>query len=109
MSERDRLYLGHIQESIEKIQRYAAPGREHFMANQQAQDAIMRNFEIIGEAVKRLSSEVVNRTQDIPWHSIAGFRDVLIHGYMDVDLNQVWKVIERDLPDLREAVDYLLK
>ena len=79
------------------------------MATPQVQDAVMRNFEIIGEAVKRLSDTIIAQTQDIPWHSIAGFRDVLIHGYMDVDLNQVWKVIEDDLPNLKEAVDYLLK
>ena len=109
MNERDLLYLGHIQECIQKIQTYTAPGRDHFMTNPQAQDAVMRNFEIIGEAVKRLSDEVLDRTRDIPWHSIAGFRDVLIHGYMDVDLGQVWKVIENDLPNLKEAVDYLLK
>lgn len=109
MNEHDRLYLGHIQECIQKIEAYTAPGREHFLSNDQTQDAVMRNFEIIGEAVKRLSDQVLDRTRDIPWHSIAGFRDVLIHGYMDVDLNQVWKVIERDLPDLKEAVDYLLK
>jgi uncharacterized protein with HEPN domain len=58
---------------------------------------------------KRLSDQVLDRSEDIPWHQIAGFRNVLIHGYMDVDLDQVWNVIERYLPDLKEAVNYLLK
>ena len=79
------------------------------MSDDQAQDAIIRNFEIIGEAVKRLSDQVLDRSEDIPWHQIAGFRNVLIHGYMDVDLDQVWNVIERYLPDLKEATNYLLK
>ena len=109
MNEKDRLYLGHIAECIERIEEYIAPGRDHFMANHQAQDAVIRNFEIIGEAVKRLSDQVLERTQDIPWHQISGFRDVLIHGYMDVDIEQVWNVIERYLPNLKKAVDYLLK
>ena len=109
MNEKDRLYLGHIAERIDRIEKYAAPGRNHFMSDDQAQDAIIRNFEIIGEAVKRLSDQVLDRSEDIPWHQIAGFRNVLIHGYMDVDLDQVWNVIERYLPDLKEAVDYLLK
>lgn len=109
MSERDRLYLEHIQECIGRINDYAAPGREHFFKSTMAQDAVMRNFEIIGEAVKRLSDHVLDRTRDIPWHSIAGFRDVLIHDYMRIDLEEVWAAIENDLPDLKEAVDYLLK
>jgi uncharacterized protein with HEPN domain len=109
MNEKDRLYLGHIAECIERIEEYTAGGRDHFMDNHQAQDAVMRNFEIIGEAVKRLSDQVLERTQDIPWHQIAGFRDVLIHGYMRVDLKQVWNVIEQYLPNLKETVNYLLK
>lgn len=109
MSERDRLYLGHIQECIQKIEKYTAPGREQFLTDPQMQDAVMRNFEIIGEAVKRLSDEVINRTPDVEWHRIAGFRDVLIHGYMGINLNRVWNVIENDLHNLKEAVNYLLK
>jgi uncharacterized protein with HEPN domain len=107
VNEKDRLYLGHIVECIERIEEYAAPGRDHFMANHQTQDAVIRNFEIIGEAVKRLSDQALDRTQDIPWHQIAGFRDVLIHGYMDVDLTQVWNVVEHYLPNLKKAVHYL--
>jgi uncharacterized protein with HEPN domain len=109
VNEKDRLYLGHIAERIDRIEKYAAPGRNHFMSDDQAQDAIICNFEIIGEAVKRLSDQVLDRSEDIPWHQIAGFRNVLIHGYMDVDLDQVWNVIERYLPDLKEATNYLLK
>ncbi len=109
MNQRDRLYLTHIAECIERIERYAAPGHNHFMSSDQTQDAVIRNFEIIGEAVKQLSNEVLDQAQDIPWHRIAGFRDVLIHGYMNVNLDQVWNVIENDLSNLKEAVNYLLK
>ena len=109
MNERDRLYLGHIQECIQKIEAYTTPGREHFMSNSLTQDAVMRNFEIIGEAVKRLSDEVLDRTQDVPWREIAGFRNILIHDYMRIELDEVWAAIVNDLPGLKEAVDYLLK
>jgi len=105
----DRLYLAHIAERIERIEKYAAPGRDHFMSDEQTQDAIMRNFEIIGEAVNRMSDETLERTPDIPWHQIAAFRNVLIHGYMGVKLERVWNVIENDLYNLKEAVHYLLK
>jgi len=109
VNERDRLYLGHIAESIEWIEKFTAPGRDHFMTDRQMRDAVIRNFEIIGEAVKHLSDKVFDCTPDIPWRDIASFRDVLIHGYMNVDLSQVWKVIEDDLTNLKEAVNYLLK
>ena len=109
MNEKDRLYLGHIAERIERIEKFAAPGRDHFMSDEQAQDAIMRNFEIIGEAVKRLSDKVLDTTPDISWRDVAGFRDMLIHGYTRIDLEEVWAVITKDLPNLKEAVNYLLK
>lgn len=109
MNERDRLYLGHIQECVQKIEAYTAPGREHFLANPQVQDAVMRNFEIIGEAVNHISDQTLDRTPDIPWHQMSAFRNVLIHGYMGIKLERVWNVIENDLYNLKEAVDYLLK
>lgn len=109
MIDRDRLYLGHIAECIERIKEYTAPGRDHFMTSTLTQDGVIRNFEIIGEAAKHLSESTFERTTDIPWHRITAFRNILIHGYMDVDLEQVWNVIENDLQNLKEAVNYLLK
>ena len=79
----DRLYLTHILEAVEKIQRYTADGRDVFFSDTRIQDAVLRNFEIIGEATKRLTPETREQQPDIPWKQIAGFRDVLIHDYMD--------------------------
>jgi uncharacterized protein with HEPN domain len=104
----DRLYLAHILEAIEKIQRYTADGRDAFAADTRTQDAVLRNFEIIGEATKRLSPEVRDRQPDIPWKQIAGFRDVLIHDYMGVDIDEVWNVVEHSLSPLLAAVRALL-
>jgi uncharacterized protein with HEPN domain len=72
------------------------------------QDAVIRQLEIIGEAVKRLSPELLGRCPDIPWRRIAGMRDVLIHDYMGVDLDAVWQVTQDNLPQLRGAVVELL-
>ncbi len=74
-----------------------------------AQDAVIRNFEVIGEASKRLSEEAKAHCPDVPWRDIAGFRDVLIHNYMGINVRRVWNVIEQDLPTLRRAVESLLK
>ena len=105
----DKLYLAHIRDAIRKICFYTAGGREEFMQNPMAQNAVVRNFEIIGEAAKRLSDHARKQRPEIPWRAISEFRNVLIHDYMGVDLIEVWKVIERDLPALSRAVEDLLK
>lgn len=105
----DRLYLEHIKEATELICTYTAGGREEFMRNRLIQDGVVRNFEIIGEAAKRLSEAARARHPQVPWADIARFRDVLIHHYMEVDLKRVWNVVETHLPALRNAVENLLK
>jgi uncharacterized protein with HEPN domain len=103
----DELYLLHILDAIARIERYVAVGHAEFMAATHWQDAVIRQLEIIGEAVKKLSPEATRRRPDIPWRRIAGMRDFLIHNYMAVDLEAVWQVTEDDLPKLRRAVEEL--
>ena len=105
----DRLYLTHIQQAIEKILSYSAAGQDDFLGNTLVQDGVIRNFEIIGEASKRLSDAAKARCPDVPWRRVAGFRDILIHNYMGVDAREVWNVIVTHLPALRRAVEDLLK
>jgi uncharacterized protein with HEPN domain len=69
------------------------------------QDAVIRNVEGIGEAVKQLSPVSLERYPDVAWRRVAGFRDVLIHNYMGVDLDEVWNVIEKDLPRLKQTIE----
>ena len=72
------------------------------------QDAVIRNFEVIGEATKRLSEALKAEHPDIAWRQIAGFRDVLIHDYLKININRIWGVIEKDLPPLKRIVEQLL-
>lgn len=104
----DKLYLIHIVESIRRIESYARDGRAQFMRSSLTQDAIIRNFEIIGEAAKQVSPQLKQAHPDVPWRSVAGFRDVLIHQYTGVDLDEVWNIIERALPDLRRQIEHIL-
>lgn len=105
----DRLYLEHILEAIQNIQEYTADDVDVFMRGKMVRDAVMRNFEIIGEAAKRLSDEIKANRSDIPWRDIAGLRDILIHNYMGVNLKRIWNVVKNDLPPLHEAVVELLR
>jgi uncharacterized protein with HEPN domain len=105
---RDGPYLQHIIDAIDSIREYTRDGRDAFMRDTKTQDAVIRKFEIIGEATKRLDAETKARRPDIAWREIAGLRDVLIHNYMGVNLKRVWGVVEHRLQPLREAVMELL-
>lgn len=107
-AERDRTYLIHMLECAEKVRDYTAEGEDAFMGDPMVQDAVMRNFEVIGEAAKRVSDDLRAEHPDIPWRRIAGFRDVLIHGYMGVDPDEVWGVVEEHLDELIEDLRAIL-
>jgi uncharacterized protein with HEPN domain len=72
------------------------------------QDGVIRNFEVIGEAAKRIPSDFRIQQPNIPWRRISAFRDILIHAYDRVDLQEVWRIIEQELPPLKEAIRVLL-
>jgi uncharacterized protein with HEPN domain len=72
-----------------------------------AQDAIVRQLEIIGEATKRISKEIRNLNPHVPWSDIAGMRDILIHDYIDVDIDIVWKTASESIPELKNLLQNL--
>ncbi len=97
-------FLLHIRDSIAAIREYTMDGRDYFMSDRKTRDAVIRQFEIIGEAVKSLPDEFRSKYPDIPWKSIAGLRDVLIHQYFGVDATMVWATIENQLPALEKII-----
>ena len=108
MTKDPRVYLAHILECIQKIERFTADGEDRFLADVMVQDAVLRNFEVIGEATKRLDNAYRASHPEIPWRAVAGLRDVLIHQYEGVELERVWAIVERELPGLRAAIAALL-
>jgi len=105
----DRIYLLHIRDSIARIAEYTREGRDDFFARPMVQDAVVRNVEIIGEAVKNLSDPLKSSHPRVPWKRIAGMRDKMIHEYFGVNLQLVWEVVEKDMPNLRSAVESILQ
>jgi uncharacterized protein with HEPN domain len=103
------VFLHHIQDAIARIEAYTATGRRAFRSNTMVQDAVIRNLEVIGEAVRNLPPELRRQHPTIPWRSITALRNVLIHEYFGVDIDIVWRVVERRLPTLKRHVVLLLK
>ncbi|MGH9425675.1 MAG: HepT-like ribonuclease domain-containing protein [Terriglobia bacterium] len=98
------VYLKHIRDAIAKIEAYTQGGRKAFFQSTMVQDSVVRNLEIIGEAVKNLPDEVKKQNPKVPWRSITALRNVLIHEYFGVDLNIVWGVVSKRLPVLKRHV-----
>ncbi len=90
-----------IVESMRRISEYVSETeKEVFLQDHRTQDAVIRRFEIIGEAAKRLSKSFRDRHSDLPWNEMAGMRDRVIHGYDSVDLEIVWRTATEQLPEL---------
>jgi uncharacterized protein with HEPN domain len=108
--ERDEaLYLVDMRDAVERILRYTSAGRDAFFADPMIQDAVIRNLEVLGEAVRRVSADTRSAHPEIPWRQIAGTRDRVIHGYFTVDLEIVWEIVEAELPALRPRLAALLR
>lgn len=106
---RDQFYLAHILECIERINHYIVDGREKFKTDEKTQDAVLRNLELIGASVKRLSAEIKDSLPEVPWKKIAGFRDVLAHDYLGLDLSLIWNIVNRDLAELKKSLVKLIE
>jgi len=109
MKRDDTVYLRHVLDAIVKIQTYPKGIDEsEFQAQSLIQDGVIRQLEIIGEAVKRISVTTRNVSPQIPWPAIAGMRDKLIHDYFGVNLDQVWLTATTDIAELKTAVIAIL-
>jgi len=108
MKKDPRVYLAQILERIERVITYTESGKESFFSSPVVQDAVIRNLEVMGEAAKRIPDEYKDSLPAVPWRGLAGLRDVLIHQYEGVSLNEVWRIVEHDLPSLRENIKNVL-
>ncbi|MEO0012304.1 MAG: hypothetical protein RLZZ535_693 [Cyanobacteriota bacterium] len=100
----DKERLRDILEAISQIEKYAIQGQTEFQNNELIQVWVVHHLQIIGEAANSLSQKMVTQHSRVPWSQIIAFRNILVHEYFRVDLKAVWKIIERDLPNLKNKV-----
>ncbi len=104
---KDSVYLKHIFDSIQNIEEYTSGmNREGFFSDssKMVRSAVIREFEIIGEATGKLSKELKADYPDVPWRDIQDMRNKLIHEYFGVDIGILWKTVENNLPELKTAI-----
>lgn len=111
MSKRaDTDFLNDSKEAILRINVYVENlSYEEFLNDIKTQDAVVRNLEIIGEAIKNISEELKEKYPRVPWKDLAGVRDKLIHHYFGVNLDIVWNIVKEELPEVISQIEEILK
>ena len=103
------LYLKDILDAVRKIENYTENlSYEEFLKDELRQDGVVKNLEVIGEAVKNIPDDLRNKKPDVEWKKIAGLRDILTHEYFGINLEIVWDVIWNKIPGLKMNVIDLL-
>lgn len=105
----DRGRLQDILEAIGRIEKYAARGREAFERDELVQTWIVHHIQLIGEAARKTSDALRQRHPEVPWPQIIAMRNILVHDYFSVDLEEVWAAVERDLPELKRRIGAILQ
>ena len=99
----DSVYLDHMLDCIQRIDEYVE-SKEQFYSSRLVQDAVVRNLQVMAESSQRLADGIKKTYPDIPWKEISGFRNILVHDHLGVDLDAIWSVVEQDLPKLEQAL-----
>ncbi len=100
----DRVRVFDMLQACDRIMEYTGGGEAAFMASPLRQDAVFMNLAIMGEAAGKLSAASRQALDDVPWRTIIGMRNVLIHEYGGIDLEIIWRVIEKDIPVLQDRL-----
>ena len=105
----DGLYLIHILECVSRVAQYTAGGKDEFFRDSKTQDAVIRNLQVLAESSQRISPTLKGEHPEVGWEKIAGFRNVLVHEYLGINLARVWEVVELHVPELKQRVIELPK
>jgi len=106
LTDRDLEHLAHMRHAISRIVEWAREGRQAFLEDERTQWAVLRGMHTLTESATALSSDAKGRHPEIDWRGLAGYRNIVVHGYLNqLSLERSWEYIERDLPALLLAVE----
>ncbi len=105
----DRLYVVHIRECIERIEEYTGDGKDRFLSTSLVQDAVLRNLQTMAESTQRLSASLKAAHPEAPWRELSGFRNVLTHDYLGLDIERIWGFVENRLPAFKKRMDTIAR
>jgi len=100
--------LDDIMERILLTEEFVQPGRDTFFSSRMAQEAVIRNLEIIGEASRNLTDDLKDKHPEVPWKRIGAFRNFVAHAYWTIKLDHVWAIVENDLPVLKPQIEAII-
>jgi uncharacterized protein with HEPN domain len=104
--EKDKVYVEHILECIDKINQYTGSDKQLFISDDLVQDGVLRRLQTMAESTQRLSDDLKQTAPDVDWRALSGFRNVLVHDYLNgIDLNRIWDIVDNYLPALKKAVE----
>ena len=106
----DFVFIEHVLDSINAIKEFSRDiSKEELISNRLKQSALIREIEIIGEAVRNISEDLKRKNKEIGWKDIVGARDKMIHHYFSIDMNIIWKIVKNDIPILEKQMQVIKK
>jgi uncharacterized protein with HEPN domain len=105
----DKFYVIHVLEEIARLEQFTVEGREAFLASDLIRYAVLRSLQTMGESIKRLSDNIKAAHPGVSWKGIVALRNVLVHDYLDLDPEEIWNIVEADVPVLKRQMQALLK
>ena len=103
----DLIYLEHMLDCIARIEEYTELQRNRFFESRLIQDAVIRNLQVLAESSQKLSEQAKSSEPQVPWRAISGFRNIVVHDYLGLDMETIWAVVESELPALKAALTRL--
>ncbi|HVM71453.1 MAG TPA: DUF86 domain-containing protein [Anaerolineales bacterium] len=105
----DTTRLGHIYDAIARIESYVNKvDKSTFLSNTMMQDAVVRQLEIIGEAARNISDDLIEKHPELPWFEMRAIRNKIVHDYLEVNTEIIWDTVKNDLPSLKPLIAKLL-